>query len=418
MLRILPIILSLVCCSTQEANSTLDGGSQSGLDGSSQNNGTNATTQQCRYDDECEAGQRCDAAGDCVAGSACAQDFNCAPGERCETEVCRRARPLCAPCRDAVHCGLDQISGLPNPCVNHDGRQVCALESSARECPAGLIRDPAGFCLPSQCGTPMGCSADADCPQGLLCAQRQGEAGLCVDYCRIDSDCNDGGTCDAITGLCRPRCEPGSCAGNQSCHDDGRCGPGCVADNDCAQGFTCRESRCRLPGCSSDSDCPPRFGIYCDTDSRECTEGCLTDQHCSSMQICSEGQCIARPCRTKELDCGLGQFCCMNGLDDSGQPCPDDVRQGSCFDFPDGFCAPCQDSNDCSPAERHGSDSLCVDYQDRDGNSLGKACALGCRDTADCPRGFSCNELEDDQGNPAGAICTATMCVTGELERR
>lgn len=416
--RLLPIVLILVGCATESPDSSTDGGVQSGLDGSSQNTGTNPATQLCRYDDECVAGQFCDGTGNCVTGSACAQDFNCAPGERCETGVCRRSRPLCAPCSDERQCGLDQVSGLANPCVSHQGRQVCALESSARECPAGLVRDPAGYCLPDQCGTPMGCSEDADCPQGLLCAQRRGEAGLCVDYCRIDSDCDDGGTCDAVTGLCRPRCEPGSCAGNQSCHDDGRCGPGCTGDDDCGDGFTCRDTRCRLPGCSSDSDCPPRFGIYCDTQRRECIEGCLTDQHCSSMQICSEGQCIARPCRTKELDCGLGQFCCMNGLDDSGQTCPDGVEQGSCFDFPDGFCAPCQDSDDCSPTQRYGSDSLCVDYQDRDGNSMGKACALGCRDSADCPRGFSCNEFEDDQGNPAGSICTAAMCVTGELEQR
>jgi hypothetical protein len=413
---VLALALGIAGCSSTDATNSGDVGSQGAIDAAVGSG--SSVAQGCRYDDECGAGQVCDGAGSCTAGNACDQDFNCQTGERCEDRTCRRARPLCAPCSAAAQCGLDLVSGLANPCVTQGDRRVCALESSARECPAGLVRDPGGYCLPAQCGTPMGCTEDADCPQGLLCAQRRGEPGLCLAFCRIDSDCPDQGTCDAVTGMCRPRCEVGSCPSNQNCHDDGRCGPGCGGDEDCAEGFSCREERCRLPGCSSDSDCPPRFGIYCDTDSRECREGCLTDQHCSSMQICREGQCATRPCRTKELDCGLGQFCCANGLDDSGQACPEGVEQGACFDFPDGYCAACQDSDDCSPEQRHGSDTLCIDYQDRDGNSLGKACALGCRDVRDCPRGFSCNELEDDQGNPAGAICTATLCVTGELEQR
>jgi len=409
--------LALTACTSADPASTADGGAAQAADSGSATGGTTAR-QQCRYDDECGDGQRCGDLGECVDGAACSQDFNCEAGERCETGVCRRARPLCAPCDAERQCGLDPVSGLPNPCVEQDDGRVCALESSARECPAGLVRDPGGFCLPEACGTPMGCLEDSDCPQGLLCAQRQGEPGLCVAYCRADTDCPDRGTCDVITGLCRPRCEPGSCAGNQVCHDDGRCGAGCTSDAECADGFSCRDSRCRLPGCSSDADCPPRFGIYCDTDSRECRDGCLTDQHCSSMQICREGSCVPRPCRTKELDCGLGQFCCVNGLDDAGEACPAGVEEGSCFDFPDGFCAPCDNSDDCSPASRYGTDSLCIEYQDRDGNSLGKSCALGCRAHEDCPRGFACSELEDQDGNAAGSICTAAMCVTGELERR
>ena len=353
-----------------------------------------------------------------MSGASCDQDFHCQPGERCQDGGCQAARPICAPCSDDSQCGLDLVTGLANPCVAHGDGQVCAMESSARECPAGLVRSEQGYCLPVQCGTPMGCVSDADCPQGRRCAQRTDERGLCLEFCRSDDECPARATCEPVTGQCLPPCEVGSCPLNQRCHDDGRCASACAADSDCPAQFSCREGRCRLPGCASDSDCPPQFGIYCHVESRECREGCLTDQHCSSMQICRDGACTPRPCRTKELDCGLGQFCCANGLDDGGEACPDNVAQGLCFDFPDGFCAPCQDSDDCSINNRHGSDTVCIDYQDRDGNSLGKACAIGCRDMADCPRGFGCTELQDDGGQTVGHVCTAAMCVTGELEQR
>ena len=190
--------LALTACTSADPASTADGGAAQAADSGSATGGTTAR-QQCRYDDECGDGQRCGDLGECVDGAACSQDFNCEAGERCETGVCRRARPLCAPCDAERQCGLDPVSGLPNPCVDQGDGRVCALESSARECPAGLVRNPGGFCLPEACGTPMGCLEDSDCPQGLLCAQRQGEPGLCVAYCRADTDCPDRGTCDVIT---------------------------------------------------------------------------------------------------------------------------------------------------------------------------------------------------------------------------
>ena len=69
----------------------------------------------------------------------------------------------------------------------------------------------------------MGCLRQR-LPQGLLCAQRQGEPGLCVAYC-ADTDCQTG----APAAICRPAAASSS-AGNQVCHDDGRCGTGCTSD--------------------------------------------------------------------------------------------------------------------------------------------------------------------------------------------
>jgi hypothetical protein len=418
------IMLAASCSSSDPASPSADAGIGASADG-----GDGAATTSCRYDDECAAGLICAGDGNCVDAAACDQDFHCsgctvdrcgfAGDGICDQGGCRRPRPQCAPCETARQCGDDPVTGLPHPCVALDQGNVCALESSQRECPAGQMRHDDGYCLPPSCTAPLACSSDADCPLGRHCSQRAGETGLCLAFCRDDSECPNRGWCDRLTGSCHDACTADSCPSNHRCHDDGRCGPPCGADTDCDEGFSCRDDRCRLPGCSSDADCPPRFGIYCDVGSRACREGCLRDEHCSATQICRAGQCALRPCRSKELDCNLGQFCCGTGsFGDGGDACPAGVEFGACFDFPDGFCAPCQESDDCRPASQHGSDSVCIEYQDRDSNALGKACALGCRDLADCPRGFGCSELRNESDQVVGSVCTAALCVTGELAPR
>jgi len=93
-----------------------------------------------------------------------------------------------------------------------------------------------------------------------------------------------------------------------------------------------------------------------------------------------------------------------------GETCPEGVEVGACFEPTTPFCQTCDDNDDC-PAPRFEQDSLCVEYQDPEGNSRGKSCALGCRDLSDCPRGFECSAFEDQDGNPAGQVCTNARCA-------
>jgi hypothetical protein len=389
--------------------------------------GNRTISTPCTYDDECAAGLIC-ASGICQPGSGCDQDFHCAGCDLatcgfdgrgyCKDAVCRRARPLCATCAEASQCGEETASGRSNLCTPLGDRSVCALDASRRSCPAGMSANPAGACLPndlSQCGIAPSCVAAHDCPSERRCAQRDDDPGLCLEVCARDDECPTGSICDTFAGACRENCQERGCAANQVCHDTGHCGEACAADGDCPEGFSCLDGACRLPGCSSDRDCPPIFGVYCDIDTRACVEGCRDDEHCSATQVCRDGDCVARPCRGKELDCGLGEFCCGRGA--YADDCPAEVATGACFPFPDGFCQPCSEADDC-PGPRHGTDSLCVTYNDADDRELGKACALGCRDLEDCPRGFSCVEVRDGDDQVVGNVCAAAMCVTGTLERR
>src|SRR5262245_51440822 len=75
----------------------------------------------------------------------------------------------------------------------------------------------------------MACSEDGDCQSGIACY-----CGGCSRECSSDADCGDleGARCventenahqsqcraaPATSGICLPRCEPGSCADGQAC---------------------------------------------------------------------------------------------------------------------------------------------------------------------------------------------------------
>src|SRR5690554_12967 len=81
--------------------------------------------------------------------------------------------------------------------------------------------------------------------------------GLC-QQCRADADCGDGslecnaGVCEKIPGYC---VGTNDCPGNQQCRDN-RCGPECLAETDCNDGFMCQGGSCvAKPECSADGDC-------------------------------------------------------------------------------------------------------------------------------------------------------------------
>ncbi|GEM_PF-4030586 len=413
------LLCGLVACPENDSGDASPGGSSA--DGGSAL--VAAPRSTCSYDDECSAQEICAADGYCREAVDCQEDYHCNPCDQatcgfggkgyCVEGFCKRARPLCAPCQSDAQCGEDSATGLSNRCGNFGGDRVCLLEAGRRACPRGQLRSDDGFCVPGdrdQCGGILHCGEASECPDGKTCSRRDEDPGLCLDLCGGDDDCVTGQICGP-DGLCVRGCAERGCPTNQVCHDTGRCGSACSQQEDCSTGYECRQGRCRLPGCGDDNDCPPVFGVYCDPDTRQCLEGCRTDDHCSATQVCRETACVDRPCRTKELDCELGQFCCGVGLfGEGGETCPEGVEVGACFEPTTPFCQTCDNNDDC-PAPRFEQDSLCVEYQDPEGNSRGKSCALGCRDLSDCPRGFECSAFEDQDGNPAGQVCTNARCA-------
>jgi hypothetical protein len=155
------------------------------------------------------------------------------------------------------------------------------------------------------CGTSNGssgaggsgsCLKDGDCAMGMACSP--GGAPITVGgavqqpNCNVDSDCNppDAGTANhictpitcpgcALSGLCEPGCQAGSCGTNEMCASTGHCVPKpCTTNADCPNVgnyvYACSSSVCAGKVCSSDADCGADFCVdgYCHTVAGQCVQ--------------------------------------------------------------------------------------------------------------------------------------------------
>ncbi|MFU8802909.1 MAG: OmpA family protein [Bradymonadaceae bacterium] len=104
------------------------------------------------------------------------------------------------------------------------------------------------------------CKKDSHC-EGNEQAQAEGRL-MCVNQlcqqCATTADCGDesmecsAGMCERIPGYC---VGTNDCPGNQVCRDK-RCGPECLGDTDCADGYECQGGNCTVkPECTVDTDC-------------------------------------------------------------------------------------------------------------------------------------------------------------------
>ena len=122
----------------------------------------------------------------------------------------------------------------------------------------------------------LGCKADKDCSEGLVCNTL---SGMCVE-CLNDGQCDDGLYCNGAE----------SCS-NNSC----RQGPApCGAGELCSEELNICIAEAPLPQCSTDADCSD--GLYC-----------------NGQETCLDGACVSGV-----APCGENQKC--------------DEEQGACFD--------------------------------------------------------------------------------------
>jgi len=197
---------------------------------------------------------------------------------------------------------------------------------------------------------PEGCTADADCPEGQLCA----DTGVCVE-CLGDGDCGRAQRCDSSTLSCVFR--------------DGW-GADCTVHDDCPLGRFCVQGMC-MPGelttrCGALGQCPE--GQRCNRPLNVCEEdlGCFDDGDCLETEVCNPGTgtCELRCTEETELDVCQAREQCVNGR-----------------------CVECVENEDCGPG------LVC--------NVIAGRCAGAntCFSDRDCPAGKVCNR--------ATATCTA-----------
>ncbi len=132
-----------------------------------------------------------------------------------------------------------------------------------------------GGCAPTE---PEGaCRSDADCTAGSLQCYAPGESigcGICMEpiaLCATDADCDEGDVCFVYTppcscggdaSECRPRCSASSCEEGETCDDvTGLCQPTrCNAGYACPAHTECVTKGgdahgCERTSCTSDADC-------------------------------------------------------------------------------------------------------------------------------------------------------------------
>jgi len=255
------------------------------------------------------------------------------------------------------------------------------------------------------------------------------------------------------TGTCAKGCvfdlETGdsTCAGNQVCHQDGKCRLPCdpAADkcNEINPAYVCIEDtgahfRCRIDGCIADIECLvpadlPYVG-FCDTSNNNCvtdrcrpertdTDGsnpdCKLPNRCDPAGACVPMTCIERggaplSCLPNNICCGE----CRNSMSNPNRdPCDPWVCDGSetpeaepalqgCVVSPNPpWCAACQDDAGCT--------STNPKEDARDANRcMNNFCSPTCESNSDCPVRWQCQYLmsgcDPTQANQCGA---AGACV-------
>lgn len=227
--------------------------------------------------------------------------------------------------------------------------------------PDSGVRD-GGINTPPRDGGPppdggVECTSNADC-QGIgpndYCDPM---TFTCVE-CLVDNHCGFNEVCDTTYGnICRDECFNGNCRPGLICDVPTDTCVECVTNSDCDNNEVCDPARRECVQCTTDSDCallPNR--PFCDTSDNECV-GCRTDADCPMNQECYPYQ---------------GNFCST----------PTNRA----------ICEPCIADSECG-----GADDLCIGWS-LSGGLVDRSCSPGCSSNAQCPRGWECvNVRQNDQ---------------------
>ena len=193
------------------------------------------------------------------------------------------------------------------------------------------------------------CLAHADCAGIGPTDYCDPNTFTCVE-CLTDGHCRFNDVCDVAHGnVCRDPCFNGNCRPGQICDTQIDVCVDCLTDAECDGGELCHPTLRECVECTSNADCALAPNQpFCDTADNECV-GCLSDGDCAMGEVCYPYQ---------------GRFCAT----------PTNR----------GICEPCIADGECG-----GADDLCIGYAST-GGLFDRSCSPGCAVDADCPRGWDC----------------------------
>jgi len=197
--------------------------------------------------------------------------------------------------------------------------------------------------------------------------------------------------------------------------DPGDAGSGvesCSTDDVCGVGRVCRGGSCVAAGCLSNADCP---GATCDLQTGLCRTPppqCTTDAQCHPpLTICSGGTCIAKSC-TRDTHCPGAHCDAASGTCRAGLPPAADAGPGPVDAGPGPGPGPADAGPGGPLGAACGTDADCAD-----GTCLdlpGGYCTRGGCDSAGCPAGGECYELE---GGSVSSACFKTCTAASQCRQ-
>lgn len=291
-----------------------------------------------------------------------------------------------------------------------------------------------------------GCSADVECPQGMVCGDCGDGARGCVPGCRVASDCRSSQVCEANVLCLTCPCAPGWCVLNP-CRDVDSDGfvPGRASSCPGKQVGDCDDLRDDVyPGSrelcrnGTDDDCDGRVDARDTEDCDASCDGryCNADSSCGSGAYCERGCCQACPAHDAPR-CATGECLAFGGVDPRG--CALAPVCAACDACPGTWAPVCSDTfatfrngcaarltgagvlhdGECLPEEgaRCSGDDACGEGQlCRDTCPACEAPVLRCAKVGTCAVDADCDRV------PSVAVCAdgaaPWVCVAGRCSVR
>ena len=156
--------------------------------------------------------------------------------------------------------------------------------------------------------------------------------------------------------------------------------PECSEELACGFGAVCVQGVCTTNSCANSSQC--EMEQYCDRGT--CEEGCASDKDCYPGDVCSPetASCEAEGCTDSHVDCAFQEYC--NSI------------TGECTPAGGYFCRECESDSDCG-----GNGNVCINF-----GLQREFCGVTCQTKSDCPSGFECYDVSDENG------LSTKQCIT------